>query len=133
MKKPKLPRFNMKRLLRGEAEAKRGEGKTLDEVERELLRGHCREGGEVRHDALDRVIDLVRRERAAQEDKWGEQNHAPAVYLAILVEEVGEAAKEVNEIRFGSGDAAKLTQELVQVAAVAVAMVEALIRAKAVR
>lgn len=40
MKKPKLPRFNMKRLLRGEAEAKRGEGKTLDEVERELSRKH---------------------------------------------------------------------------------------------
>lgn len=89
----------------------------------------------------------VRREREAQMDKWGEQNHqdgisdltiSSAVDLAsayrelndhgsgtwqtILLEEVYEAMSEK--------DPAKLRTELIQVAAVAMTWVEAIDRRK---
>jgi NTP pyrophosphatase (non-canonical NTP hydrolase) len=70
----------------------------------------------------------VARERQRQDAKWGEQAHPPEWWLAILVEEVGEAAQEVLGIAYG--DAAKahgdLRTELLHVAAVAVGAVEAL-------
>jgi len=75
--------------------------------------------------ALD-VIGMVVDERKRQDDKWGEQNHNPERWLAILGEEVGEACKAVLE-----GDAEGYRKELVQVAAVAVAAVENLDRAEA--
>lgn len=86
--------------------------------------------------ALDKVLEEVRNERFAQDQKWGTQDHEAAKYLAILGEEFGEAAKEVVEMTFTNSDeqrakhAANLREELVQTAAVAVAMVEALDRAK---
>lgn len=95
------------------------------------------------------VLAEVRAERAAQDHKWGEQNHpdhphtGPSAdawaalvtllesearaslhrgptWAAILLEEVGEALQE--------DDPARLRAELVQVAAVAVAWVEAIDR-----
>lgn len=80
------------------------------------------------------VLREVYDERFRQDQMWGEQNHAPCDYLAILVEEVGEAAKECVAVRFGLDSAdllaarRNLRVELIQVAAVAVAMVEALDR-----
>ena len=72
----------------------------------------------------------VQREREQQDQKWGEQHHAPAVWLAILVEEVGEVAKVVAETTAGDDTMAQrwpaYREELVQVAAVAVAAIEAL-------
>lgn len=70
-------------------------------------------------------------ERVRQDQKWGEQNHPPIEWLAILTEEVGELAKEVNEHRWRErpDSLAKLRAELVQVAAVAVAWLECLDRA----
>jgi len=38
----------------------------------------------------------VYEERVRQDDKFGEQHHAPAVWLAILMEEVGELANEIE-------------------------------------
>jgi hypothetical protein len=96
----------------------------------------------------NRVLTEVMREREAQYEKWGEQNHPngtgrPAskeiadaaraitdrkaklgtlTYLDILREEFFEAAAE--------GDADSLRKELIQVAAVAVAWVEAIDRKK---
>lgn len=67
--------------------------------------------------------DDIRLERAKQNAKWGVQNHNPARWLAILVEEVGEVAKAIVEDR--SFD---VRNELVQVAAVAVAAIESLDR-----
>ena len=58
-------------------------------------------------------------ERLAQDAEWGEQNHAPIKWLAILAEEIGEAAKCALE-----GRGIKYRNEMVQVAAVAVAAVE---------
>lgn len=77
-------------------------------------------GAQVAHD--------VNHERVRQDGLWGEQNHDPFTWLAILGEEVGEAAKAALEIRFGKGPLAHYREELVQVAAVACAMVECIDR-----
>lgn len=90
----------------------------------------------VETDVISAVEDDVRLERAVQDVTWGQQNHEPFKYLAILTEEVGECHKAALEA-FNwkkddpSFDAAKLNHlrtELVQVAAVAVAMIECLDR-----
>lgn len=92
------------------------------------------------------VMEAVRAERIRQDKKWGQQNHGPVVWCAILAEEFGEAAKEVNDFHFllekerntreyDPTRRAKLKElldklrvELIQTAAVAVAMVESLDR-----
>lgn len=89
-----------------------------------------------RDDKLERSIGSVMRdvlaERLIQEQKWGVQNHRQIVWLAILAEEFGEAAREANEFHFRPELDAdlqkKLRYELVQTAAVAVAMIESLDR-----
>ncbi len=86
------------------------------------------------------VLIEVLEERIRQDKKWGEQNHCPFKYLAILGEEVGESNKAAiesydfksNEFkRFPTNSESKLDEyrmELIQVAAVAVAAVECLDR-----
>lgn len=76
-------------------------------------------------------------ERHGQLAKWGVQNHSPIEWMSILVEEVGEASKEAHEYHFAgvhyeldSQRLHRLRAELVQVAAVAVAMIESLDRNK---
>lgn len=83
----------------------------------------------------NRMIDVLKEvaaERERQEAKWGEQNHTPFAYLAILGEEVGEANKAALETFFEYERAdtvyAEYRKELVQVAAVAVAAIECLDR-----
>ena len=63
-------------------------------------------------------------ERNEQDKKWGEQNHRPEWWLAILGEEFGELCQTVLHRNFGGPEAQNLRDELVQVAAVAVAMIE---------
>lgn len=48
---------------------------------------------------LGHVLMEVRDERFAQEAKWGPQHHSSIEWLAILAEEVGEAAKEVDWLK----------------------------------
>ena len=82
------------------------------------------------------VLDEVAIERMRQDAKWGQQNHDPFVWNTILLEEVGEAAKEILEGHFVESSFARNKRgyyqtartELVQVAAVAVAMIESLDR-----
>jgi hypothetical protein len=69
------------------------------------------------------ILLVVASERARQDAKWGEQNHDDLYWLGILMEEVGEAAKDVIENRSPH-------KELIEVAAVAVAWVEAITRRK---
>ena len=57
--------------------------------------------------------DLIEIEREAQDEKWGEQRHSDEKWLAILLEELGEAAKAVLE-----KNEEGLLEETVQVAAV---------------
>lgn len=76
------------------------------------------------------AIELVIKERDRQEEKWGEQNHTPLIYQAILMEEVGETTQAALDEHFsyGEGKASGLFEEAVQQAAVALAIVECLIR-----
>ena len=69
-------------------------------------------------------LHLVEMERIRQNHLWGEQNHSPETWLAILIEEVGEVGKAIQEARFRGEGWANYREELVQVAAVAVAMLE---------
>lgn len=74
------------------------------------------------------VLTEVRQERRNQDATWGEQNHEDGWWMAILAEEVGEAAQETLRMHFGGKAPHDLREELIQVAAVAVAWVEALDR-----
>lgn len=78
------------------------------------------------------ILGEVSAERARQDAKWGEQNHHPAVWLSILGEEYGEVCKAVCEAHLPGypsfGDWRPYREELIQVAAVAVAMAECLDR-----
>ncbi len=94
----------------------------------------------------------VLNERRRQDEKWGEQNHNDYYWLGILGEEFGEAAKALIENALDSREpyqptvadpfvhevlqrreTADLEKELLHVAAVAVAWLEAIERRKAGR
>jgi len=77
---------------------------------------------------MEVVLADVRKERRSQESKWGRQSHNVFVWLAILGEEIGEASEAALEHRLNRADGENVRDELIQVAAVAVAMVEALDR-----
>lgn len=81
---------------------------------------------------LTAELQDVLQERIRQIKKWGQQNHHPLEWLAILGEEVGEANKAAVEAHFPSNrtpeDWAQYRKELIEVAAVAVAAVESLDR-----
>lgn len=65
-------------------------------------------------------IHAVLNERARQKHLWGDQTrNTRETWLRILIEEVGEVAKALNEKEWE-----QYRTELVQVAAVAVAAVE---------
>lgn len=66
---------------------------------------------------------LVMAERDRQDNKWGEQNHGDGIWALILMEELGEAAKEFLE-----GNLKYARKELIESAAVTVAWVEAIDR-----
>ena len=86
---------------------------------------------------MENILDEIKQERIRQNNKWGEQNHSPIEWMAILMEEVGEVSKEALEHHFKypnkSGEFSDEIQEsrmenyreeLIQVAAVASQMVE---------
>jgi len=71
-------------------------------------------------------------ERARQDRRWGQQDHDPVYWAGILMEELGEVAREAIEIvpfaereqRTRDESLARLRKETVQLAAVAVALIE---------
>jgi len=71
------------------------------------------------------IISLLIQERERQTEKWGEQNHDPAYWMGVLMEEVGEVAKAMIE-----NNTREYRKELIEVAAVAVQMVACLDRNK---
>jgi len=77
---------------------------------------------------LDNIVEEVYLERHRQMRKWGEQNHDPVTWMPILMEEVGEAAQEALRTHFGAKPYDDYRKEVIQVAAVALAMLEALDR-----
>lgn len=91
------------------------------------------------------INDAIATERIRQDKLWGVQNHGSHLWLAILVEEVGEVSSAILENSEGSGtlgskalsaewmcpsaDAEeKIRGELIQVAAVAIAWLECIDR-----
>ncbi|KKK52118.1 hypothetical protein LCGC14_3108130 [marine sediment metagenome] len=71
---------------------------------------------------MEEIIQAIRDERARQDLMWGaatERNLSPQSWNTILMEEVGEVARASLE-----GDPVEYVEELVQVAAVAVAALE---------
>ena len=79
---------------------------------------------------LDGVLVDVRHERDRQEAKWGENSAVNLSLfdgLPVLVEEVGEVAEAMLDVRWRAGDPGKVYDELIQVAAVAVAMAESVL------
>ena len=64
-------------------------------------------------------------DRNQQDQKWGfPQKNTYCEWSSILAEETGELAKELNELNFGRGDRSRMIIEAVQVAAVALAILE---------
>lgn len=66
------------------------------------------------------IWEAIQAERRRQDEKFGVQDHSPEKWLAILVEEVGEVAQAILQ-----GTVEDYREEVVQVAAVAVAILEA--------
>lgn len=78
---------------------------------------------------VQQVLQEVLAERVRQETKWGQQNHNPFRWNAILGEEVGEVSNALCENWNEKKELyPHLREELIQVAAVAVAFVESLDR-----
>ncbi|REC47852.1 MULTISPECIES: MazG-like family protein [Chryseobacterium] len=92
---------------------------------------------------MENIINEIRAERKAQDRKWGQQDHTPIEWIAILTEEVGEASKEAVDFHFYNGLSGRgqveirsiqferlqaYRKELIQVAAVSVSMIESLDR-----
>ena len=95
---------------------------------------------------MEKILNEIKAERKKQNEKWGEQNHKGIEWIAILSEEVGEASREILDHYFknpvknsegeyvspANGDQAlrlsRYREELIQVAAVAVQMIECLDR-----
>ena len=74
------------------------------------------------------ILDSIKLERKDQDARWGEQNHPPYIWLTILGEEVGEANVALLKADFGKEVIGNYREELVQIAAVAVAAIESLDR-----
>lgn len=73
----------------------------------------------------DHIYTAITAERESQDAKWGEQFHSMPVWSAILTEECGEVAEASLKTHFhGEQHIDHLREELVQVAAVAVHMIE---------
>ena len=73
------------------------------------------------------TIALINAERTRQDKLHGKQSYDPLGWLPILIEEAGEVSRAVCDGRYtfcGVYDLAQLRQELVHVAAVAVAWIE---------
>lgn len=84
---------------------------------------------------MESIFEEIKNERLAQDAKWGEQNHKPIEWVAILTEEIREVSKEALEYHFKKyyrdvDQLANYRKELIQVAAVAVAMIQCLERNK---
>jgi NTP pyrophosphatase (non-canonical NTP hydrolase) len=89
----------------------------------------------------EKIYNEIRDERCRQDVKWGEQNHTPIEWCAILGEEVGEVQKAALENHFSRIKEGSITyyletglenyrSELIQVAAVVVSMIQCLDRNK---
>ena len=80
-------------------------------------------------DLMGEIFDAIRAERAAQDAKWGDQSgNSQGRWLVIMMERLGELARVLLNSTLEDA-----RPELIQVAAVAVAWLEALEPRKRVR
>lgn len=92
---------------------------------------------ELKNCPFRRAMDMIARERDRQIAKWGGESNHPFEWMSILGEEYGELCQAVNETCFhnpqhperGGHDA--IIREAVQVAAVAVSVIEDFLRQEA--
>lgn len=70
------------------------------------------------------IVQEIYHERQRQDLKFGEQTRPPEDYLMILGEEVGEANQAALENKFCGKDVNLYRNEMIQVAAVAIAAIE---------
>ncbi len=78
------------------------------------------------------ILNEIVKERKRQDQKWGEQNHEPVEWMSVLIEEVGEAGKAVLEdrLKHNTNGLHNYREELIQIAAVTIAMIESYDRNK---
>lgn len=75
---------------------------------------------------FDDVVSLVRQERVKQFEKWGRQEHNAFTWMAILMEEVGEASQAALHDVFGGKAKGTFMVEMIHVTAVAIQILESL-------
>lgn len=74
---------------------------------------------------LEEIIQRIREERKHQDEKWGEQNHHPYKWLAVIGEEKGEADKAALEADWRQDqNYDDYEKELIELAACAIAAIE---------
>lgn len=75
---------------------------------------------------VEDILEEVRIERIKQDSRFGwPRRHEPAWWLTILAEEFGEYARDVCDRKFEEGlYLDNMREELIQIAAVAIAAVE---------
>ena len=79
---------------------------------------------------FEKAMKLLYQERIRQHAKWGRQNHIVPIWMLILLEEVGEAAQAALHDIFGGKAKGTFKTEMIQVAAVAVQIIEFLLEEK---
>jgi NTP pyrophosphatase (non-canonical NTP hydrolase) len=81
---------------------------------------------------MSKVLEDIVKERVKQDLKWGEQNHNPYKWTAIIMEELGECSEAVSQTEFGGpkGGLENIRKEAIHTAATALAFVECLDRKK---
>jgi hypothetical protein len=102
----------------------------LEAAEREIVRQETADAAEYQTDStIGKVVASLKRERARQREKWGEQSHPQLHWLGILMEELGEYAQtliEEQDIITEDQDIERVESELIHVAATAIAALESL-------
>lgn len=73
---------------------------------------------------MEAVFEEIRKERARQKLKWGDQKQPKPIWLLILFEEVGEATQACLHDIFGGKAKGTFRVEMIQVAAVSVCILE---------
>jgi NTP pyrophosphatase (non-canonical NTP hydrolase) len=75
----------------------------------------------VNAEKIEGIFKEIVKERKRQFVKFGHENHSPAFWAVILGEEFGEVCKDIQSLNWKG-----YRKELIQVAAVAVKMIEVL-------
>lgn len=84
------------------------------------------------NDLLNQVLDEIFDERKRQDQKWGIQKHGAYKWLAIIMEELGEASEAALEADACNLSPEEYENELLQTAASCVAAIECSRRARKV-